>query len=146
MKRTNTKVQNVLKYSTRSDPFRALLCFGRETKRFDKRWKCFMGRVEYQRLGNGRANDCNCPAYSSSYPFRYTSPINLFLIPSDPKSIRKMMSKWFRAGPTAYQNYHSKSSILPSSASKSELIRSDPVDDDIKTLKTKKWTVSSSKS
>ncbi|CAG5077773.1 Oidioi.mRNA.OKI2018_I69.PAR.g8808.t1.cds [Oikopleura dioica] len=71
-------------------------------------------------------------------PTTVTAPPTAPPTPSDPKSIRKMMSKWFRAGPTAYQNYHSKSSILPSSASKSELIRSDPVDDDIKTLKMKK--------
>jgi len=60
--------------------------------------------------------------------------------PSDPKSIRKMMSKWFRTGPTAaYQNYQSKSSTqslqMTPSASQNLYIRSDPVDDDIKTLK-----------
>ena len=59
---------------------------------------------------------------------------------SDPKSIRKMMSKWFRTGRTAaYQNYQSKSSTqslqMTPSASQNLYIRSDPVDDDIKTLK-----------
>lgn len=72
----------------------------------------------------------------TTIPTQATAPST----PSDPKSIRKMMSKWFRAGSSAaYQNYQSKSSTqslqVTPSASQNLYIRSDPVDDDIKTLK-----------